>query len=283
MKEDPITLFQSIILGIIQGVTEFLPVSSSGHLVILQGLFGVEEPKLFFNVMLHVGTLIAIIMVFWRDIREIPKGIFTALRETRGMAGFSSALWRCPQGRLVILIVVGSIPAALMGFLFEETFSRLFGSPLFVGFMLMVTGTVLWFTKGRPSGSKGIDETGVIDALIVGLGQGFAITPGISRSGITISFGLLRGMERAWSGKFSFLLAIPAIVGALILEFEMPSEIAKEELFSILAGTVAAIAVGYVSLRTLMHVVKRGNLALFSYYCWGAGALSIFLFAVGPW
>ena len=199
------------------------------------------------------------------------------------MGGFSTALWRCPQGRLVILIVVGSIPAALMGFLFEETFSRLFGFPIFAGFMLMVTGTVLWFTRTRPSGSRGIGETGVIDALIVGLGQGFAITPGISRSGITISFGLFRGMERAWSGKFSFLLAIPAIVGALILEFEMPSEIGKEELFSVLAGTVAAIAVGYVSLRTLMHVVKRGNLALFSYYCWGAGALSIFLFAVGPW
>ncbi len=144
--------------------------------------------------------------------------------------------------------------------------------------MLMVTGTVLWFTRRRPSDSKGIDETGVIDALIVGLGQGFAITPGISRSGITISFGLLRGMEREWSGKFSFLLAIPAIIGALILEFNMPSEIAKEELFSILAGTVVAIAVGYVSLRTLMNVVKRGNLAFFSYYCWGAGALSIFLF-----
>ena len=278
IKEDPITLFQSIILGIIQGVTEFLPVSSSGHLVILQGLFGVEEPKLFFNVMLHVGTLIAIIMVFWRDIREIPKGIFAALWGNPGMGGFSTALWRCPQGRLVILIVVGSIPAALMGFLFEETFSRLFGFPIFAGFMLMVTGTVLWFTRTRPSGSRGIGETGVIDALIVGLGQGFAITPGISRSGITISFGLFRGMERAWSGKFSFLLAIPAIVGARILEFEMPSEIGKEELFSVLAGTIAAIAVGYVSLRTLMHVVKRGNLALFSYYCWGAGTMTIFLF-----
>ncbi len=256
--------------------------SSSGHLVILQRLFGLEEPRLFFNVMLHVGTLIAIIMVFWRDIREIPKGIFAALRGNPGMGGFSSALWRCPQGRLVILIFVGSIPAALMGFFFEEAFSRLFGFPLFAGFMLMVTGTILWFTGRRPSGSRRIGETGVIDALIVGLGQGFAITPGISRSGTTISFGLLRGMEREWSGKFSFLLAIPAIVGALILEFEMPSEIAKAELFSILAGTVVAIAVGYVCLRTLMHVVKRGNLALFSYYCWGAGALSVFLFMGGP-
>ena len=168
IKEDPISLFHSIILGVIQGVTEFLPVSSSGHLVILQGLFGVEEPKLFFNVMLHLGTLIAIIMVFWRDIREIPEGIFAALRGNPGMGGFSPALWRCPQGRLVILIVVGSIPAALMGFLFEETFSRLFGFPIFAGFMLMVTGTVLWFTRTRPSGSRGIGETGVIDALIVG-------------------------------------------------------------------------------------------------------------------
>ena len=265
-------------MGIIQGVTEFLPVSSSGHLVILQGLFGVEEPKLFFNVMLHVGTLIAIIMVFWRDILEIPKGIFAALRGNPGMGAFSTALWRCPQGRLVILIVVGSIPAALMGLVFEETLCSLFASPLFAGFMLMATGTVLWFTRRGPSGSKGIDEMGVIDALIVGLGQAFALIPGISRSGITISCGLLRGMEREWSGKFSFLLAIPAIVGALILEFKMPSEIAQEELFSILAGTVAAIAVGYVSLRTLMHVVKRGNLALFSYYCWGAGAMTIFLF-----
>ncbi|NIS63434.1 MAG: hypothetical protein GTO13_22930, partial [Proteobacteria bacterium] len=185
-----ITLFESIILGIIQGITEFLPVSSSGHLVILQGLFGVEEPRLFFNVMLHVGTLIAIVMVFWRDIREIPKGIIAVLRGNHGTGGLASALWGSTQGRLVLLIIVGSVPAALMGIFFEETFSGLFASPLFAGFMLMVTGTILWFTRRRASDSKGIIETGIMDTLIVGLGQAFALIPGISRSGITISFGL---------------------------------------------------------------------------------------------
>jgi undecaprenyl-diphosphatase len=280
---DPITLFQSIILGAIQGVTEFLPVSSSGHLVILQGLFGLEEPRLFFNVMLHVGTLIAIVIVFRRDIAEIPKGLLVALRPRRERGGIPSALWISAQGRLVVLIVLGSIPAALVGFVFEETLSTLFASPLFAGFMLMVTGTILRFTRGKPSLSRGTHEMGVIDAVIVGLGQAFALIPGISRSGITISFGLFRGLEREWSGKFSFLLAIPAILGALILEFKMPSEMGREELFSVLAGTIVAIAVGYISLRALMHLIKRGNLAAFSYYCWGAGALSIFLFAVGPW
>ena len=256
--------------------------SSSGHLVVLQGLFGVEEPRLFFNVMLHVGTLIAIVIVFWRDIVEIPKGILAALGRNRGMDGFASSLWRSAQVRLAILIILGSIPVALMGFVFEETFSRLFASPLFAGFMLMVTGTILWFTKGRPSDSRGMDEMGVFDALIVGLGQGFALIPGISRSGITISFGLFRGMEREWSGRFSFLLVIPAILGALIMEFKMPSELGSGDLFSIVAGTTVAVAVGYLSLRTLMHVVKRGNLAAFSYYCWGAGALTVFLFMRGP-
>ena len=256
--------------------------SSSGHLVILQGLFGLEEPRLFFNVMLHVGTLIAIVIVFWRDIGEIPKGLLVALRARREMGGIPSALWRSAQGRLAVLIVLGSIPAALVGLVFEETVSSLFASPLFAGFMLMATGTILRFTRRRPSDSKGLDDMGMMDALVVGLGQAFALMPGISRSGITISFGLLRGMEREWSGKFSFVLAIPAILGALLLEFKMPSEIAQEELFSILAGTVVATAVGYVCLRTLMHVVKRGNLALFSYYCWGAGATTIFLFMRWP-
>jgi undecaprenyl-diphosphatase len=246
--------------------------------VILQGLFGVEGPRLFFNVMLHVGTLIAIVIVFWRDIVEIPGGISAALRASRGTDGFASALWRSAHGRLVILIVVGSVPAALMGLVFEETFSRLFATPLVAGFMLMVTGTILWFTRGRPSGSKGIDQMGWVDALIVGLGQGFALIPGISRSGTTISFGLLRGMEREWSGRFSFLLAIPAILGALLVEFKMPSELSSRELFCILAGTACAVVVGYLSLRTLMHLVKRGNLAAFSYYCWGVGALTVFLF-----
>ncbi len=257
--------------------------SSSGHLVILQGLFGVEEPRLFFNVMLHVGTLIAIVIVFRRDIGEIPKGLLAALRGSREMGGITSGLWRSAQGRLVVLIILGSIPAALVGFAFEETFSSLFASPLFAAFMLMATGTILRFTRRKPSDSKGLDDMGVMDALVVGLGQGFALIPGLSRSGITISFGLFRGIEREWSGRFSFLLAIPAIIGALFMEFKMPSELTSEELFSIGGGTAAAIIVGYLSLRTLMHVVKRGNLAAFSYYCWGAGALALFLFMREPW
>jgi undecaprenyl-diphosphatase len=246
--------------------------------VVLQGLFGVEGPRLFFNVMLHVGTLIAIVIVFWGDIVDIPRGILAALRANRGTDGFASALWRSAHGRLVILIIVGSVPAGLTGLVFEETVSRLFASPVVAGFMLMVTGTILWFTRGKPSRSKGMDQMGWIDALIVGLGQGFALIPGISRSGTTISFGLLRGMEREWSGKFSFLLAIPAILGALLVEFTMPSELSSGELLSILVGTAFAVVVGYLSLRTLMHLVKRGNLAAFSYYCWGAGALTVFLF-----
>ena len=249
--------------------------------MVLQGFFGMEGPRLFFNVMLHVGTLIAIFIVFWRDIGAIPKGILAVVGRNRGMGGFASALWRSAQGRLVILIMVGSVPAALMGFVFEETFSRLFASPLVAGFMLMVTGTILWLTKWRPTGSRGMDEMGVVDALIVGLGQGFALFPGISRSGTTISFGLFRGMEREWSVRFSFLLAIPAILGALLVEFKMPSELSSRELLCTLAGTAVAVAVGYFSLRTLMYLVKRGNLAAFSYYCWGAGAFTIVLFMRG--
>jgi undecaprenyl-diphosphatase len=228
--------------------------------------------------MLHVGTLIAIVIVFWRDIWEIPRGIRAALGGNRGKGGFGSALWRSTQGRLAILIIVGTAPVAIMGFFFKETVSGLFASPLFAGFMLMVTGSILWFTRGRPSVPKSLGEMGIIDALLVGLGQAFAVIPGISRSGITISFGLFRGMERESSGKFSFLLAIPAILGALLVEFTMPSELTTQELVSILVGTVAAVVVGYLSLRTLMHMVKRGSLAAFSYYCWAAGAMTIFLF-----
>ncbi len=179
--------------------------------------------------------------------------------------------------RLGVLIIVGSIPAALMGFGLEEILSGLFASPLVAGFMLMVTGTILWFTRGRSSESKGMDDIGVIDTLIVGLGQGFALIPGISRSGITISFGLFRGMEREWSGKFSFLLAIPAILGALLMEFKMPSELSSQVVFHF-GGDSCGSSRGVLVLEDIDAPGKEGKpgrLLVLLLGGWGAERISV--------
>jgi undecaprenyl-diphosphatase len=246
----------------VQGLTEFLPVSSSGHLVFFQSVFGVKEALVFFDVMLHLGTLLAVIVFFRDDITRVVMDLPKGFRRGTEVPGST---------RLLLWIIVASIPTGLMGFLLKDWFESLFSQPKAVGIMLLITGLILWLTQYRKGERRTIERMRWVDAMLIGIAQGVAIIPGISRSGATISTGLFRGLDRELSGKFSFLLSIPAILGATLLEFrkiESPSEV-----WVYLAGTAVAFCVGLVALKVLMKIVRRGKLFNFAYYCWAVGIL----------
>jgi undecaprenyl-diphosphatase len=261
-----ITISQAIFLGIVQGLTEFLPVSSSGHLVFFQSLFGLKEPQLLFNVMLHLGTLFAVVVSFRADIYKIAQGIGQMLkRREKGKEEVKLLLW----------IILATLPTGLMGILLKDWFESFFSKPKIVGLMLIVTGLVLWLTRWARKKGKTLREMKWIDALLIGIAQGIAIIPGISRSGATISTGLFCGLDRELSGKFSFLLSIPAIFGATILE--MREIDAGQTLGMTLIGSTIAFGVGILSLTFLIRVIKMGKISIFSYYCCGIGLVMIIL------
>lgn len=259
-------ILESIFLGIIQGLTEFLPISSSGHLVFFQSLFGMEEPQLFFDIMLHLGTLLAVVVYFQTDIWKIVQGIGDTLkREEKGQY----------QAKLFLWIVLATIPTGLMGILFKDWFESLFSKPKVVGGMLLITGSVLWLTRWTKREGRSLGQMRWIDAILIGIAQGLAIIPGISRSGATISTGLFCGLDRELSGRFSFLLSIPAILGATFLEFRKIDSL--QGFWTILIGTAIAFGVGILSLKFLMKIIRIGKISNFSYYCCGMGILMIIL------
>jgi len=259
-------IFQAIFLGIVQGLTEFLPISSSGHLVFFQSLFGMKEPQLFFDVMVHLGTLLAVVIYFRRDISGILHGLTSWVTGERKNK---------EEIKLFFLIIIASIPTGLMGFLGKDWFESLFSKPSIAGGMLLMTGSFLWLTRWVKREGRFLQRMKWVDAILIGVAQGIAIIPGISRSGATISMGLFCGLNRELAGRFSFLLSIPAILGATLLEmrkFQAVSEISLS-----LIGMVVAFGVGFLSLTLLMRIIKTGNLSNFSYYCWAIGLLMLFL------
>ncbi len=254
------SIWQSILLGLTQGLAEFLPVSSSGHLVFFQSLFGLKEPPIFFDVMLHLATLLAIILFFRRDIWKIIQGVGSTFKKNQ--SDFS-------QVKLLSLIILATLPTGLMGFFLKDWFESFFSAPRQVGGFLFLTGLVLFFTRFIRKEGKPLDQMKWSDALLIGIAQGIAILPGISRSGATISTSLFLGLNRELSGRFSFLLSIPAILGATLLEIEaidlsLPLE-------TLLIGTGVAFVTGMISLTFLMKIIRIGKLFHFSYYCCGLG------------
>ena len=270
---------EAILLGIIQGLTEFLPVSSSGHLVLFQHLFGLKEAELFFDVCVHLGTLLAVIIVFRQEIKNI---IFAMMRLLSSTGPKKSALQKIesdPDLKLALLIVIGSIPTAVLGLMFHNIADRLFSSPFFTGLMLMVTGLLLWLTRRANTGAGGTNIEGFsrTKAFVIGSVQGLAMIPGISRSGSTISIGLLLGINRETAARYSFLLSIPAIVGAGLLSLKDSLSETDPVIWLSLWGAAAAALVGYTALKVLLGLVKKGHLHLFAPYCWLVGILAIVL------
>ena len=265
---------QAIILGIVQGLTEFLPVSSSGHLVLGQHLFGLKEPDLLFDVIVHVGTLAAVLVVFRRDIWELTTEAFR-LPKLLASGGLMKEAWReRPRFKLLVLIILGSIPTGLMGVFFKDFFEALFASTLAVGCALLFTGTILFLTGRIPDSNRQIGDFRPGTALIVGLAQGLAITPGISRSGLTISTGMFCGLNKELSARYSFLLSIPAILGALVLQLKDASPDSFHPA-NLGLGFCAALVAGLAALTFLLHIVRRGGLHYFAYYCWLIGLVTI--------
>ena len=266
---------QSVMLGIIQGLTEFLPVSSSGHLVLLQNLFEIREPELLFDISLHLGTLTAIFIVFYREIRSILQTLLRLPALIKSSGSLKSVFADNEEIRIAALIIIGSIPTAILGILFHKIVDQIFGSVWIVGAMLLVTGTLLWFTRQISTEGRPLIKVSIRDVLMIGVMQGLAIMPGISRSGSTISIALFLGINREIAGRYSFLLSIPAILGAMmlslnstIIQTDIPGKI-------ILLGTVTAAIVGYIGLKILLRMVKQGRLYYFAPYCWLLGAATL--------
>jgi undecaprenyl-diphosphatase len=252
--------FEALLLGLIQGLTEFLPVSSSGHLAVLEHIWKLPaESRLPLTTMLHGATALAVIFYFAPLLARLIRGLWA------GDAARRSSSWR-----MVGFIVVASIPAGLIGVLFSDLIDRAFSSPLLVGLMLLVTGTVLFGTRSSQARGK----TGWFRALLVGVAQAIAILPGVSRSGATIASGLHLGMERREAFEFSFLLAIPAIVGAFLLEVrKLDLAVLKPQALGV--GMIAAFVSGLAALFVLSRVVASRRLHWFAYYCWLAGLATI--------
>lgn len=251
-------LLQAIILGVVQGITEFFPISSSGHLVIIQHLFGMKEPMLAFDIFLHLGTTAAILIYFRKEIINI-------LTRERHIAFY---------------IVVASIPTFIIGFMFKDAVEVLFDRPHIVGYMLLATGVLLIASSiyTRSKRDQAPKKIGVINSLIVGTAQGIAVMPGISRSGATITSGILSGIEKEQAFKFSFLLAIPAVLGASVLKaHKIGAGLISKDLVPFLAGAITAMIVGLFSMSVLLKVVKSNKLYLFGIYCILAASLIIIL------
>lgn len=274
-------IIKFIILGIIQGLTEFLPVSSSGHLVILKNYLQVEENHgALLEIMLHFGTLISILAVFWKEIREIIRWVIISLLKLCSGRRLNEIWAEDHYTRLFFLIIIGTIPTGIIAILFAEKFETLFSQPFLAAIAIMATGLLLWFTKLRKTKNPGKKFIGIIHALVIGTIQGIAITPGISRSGSTISIATYMGIEREISVRYSFLLCIPAILGAVVLQIKKTPMAQVNNLLPLTIGTIISAVVGYLALRFFVRIVQRGKLYVFSYYCWGFGLTAAIFFIV---
>jgi undecaprenyl-diphosphatase len=255
-----VEIYQAIILGFVQGATEFIPVSSSGHLVLVPWLLGWDSPGLVFDTAVHWGTLVAVLLYFRHDWR---------LLVTAWVRSFTRRERRSPESRLVWLLLLGTVPAALLGFIFEDFFESLFGEPGWVSVFLLVTAGLLAVAERAGSRRRKLSDVTPMDALLIGLGQAAAIAPGMSRSGATISVGLLRGLRRQDAARFSFLLATPIILGAGLLKLVDLVRVPDPLVYApvLVVGFVTAAAVGYVCIWGLLRYLERGSLYVFSAYC----------------
>ncbi len=256
------SLWEASLLGLIQGLTEFLPVSSSGHLVIFQDLLGLDEPGVTLEVLLHFGTLFSVLWVFGKD--------FLALLNLRADR---------KQRYFVFMLIIGLTVTGVIGLLFNNYIGLFFKSTLLVGFMLLVTGGILMLLTIIPIGEKRVADMEVKDAFWIGLLQGFAVIPGISRSGSTIMAALWRGLDRETAVKYSFMLAAPVIFGATLLELRemIVFGIERAMIFNYLVGGLVAFLAGVAAIKVFIRLLSRQKFHYFAYYCWAVGGLVIIM------
>ncbi|MDO9536352.1 MAG: undecaprenyl-diphosphate phosphatase [Bacillota bacterium] len=255
------SLLEVVLLGLLQGLTEFLPVSSSGHLVIAQHFLGIKQAGVTFEVMVHFGTLLSIMWVFKKDLSALARGF----------------LYDAEQKRLFIFLIVGTIPTALMGLLLSSFFLKIFESPFLVGIMLLVSGLIVFTISRIHIEKKDIKNMTAWDAVTIGIFQGIAIIPGITRSGSTILGALWKGLNRETAVRYSFLLALPAIAGATFLEFWDWVQLGGSSEFmtvNFLAAIIAFIS-GVFAIKVFIKLLERGKFYYLAYYCWFVGTLTV--------
>lgn len=264
--------FEAIILGLVQGLAEFLPISSSGHLALLQQAFGIHEDKvLLFAVLLHVGTLISVFIVYWKDIWELIVELCLTIRDL--CTGKGLRLAERPIRKLGVMIIVATIPTAIIGLVFSDFFDSLYNSVIPIGVGLIITGFLLIFAEKKGEGNRGIQQMNFRNAIFIGLVQGVAICPGISRSGSTLFGSLICNLDRKFAVKFVFLISIPSILGSAVLEAPAALEagVTAAEVGPVLVGMLVAAVSGLVAIKTMIKIVSDKKLSYFSYYIWVLG------------
>ena len=280
------TIIMALFLGLVQGIAEFLPISSSGHLSILQNLFNMEyaeESHLLFDVLLHLGTLVSICAVYRKEIREMLADSVEYLR-ARGDTDLDEPAVLKPPARSLLFVLIGTLPM-IIALAFSGMVSRLFFMPVFVGIALLVTGGLLFVSdKYIEKGEKTEKTMTLTDAIIIGLAQAAAILPGLSRSGTTITVGLARGLSGGFAVRFSLLLSIPAVVGAALISlYKAIRDGADFSVFPVyLAGFIVAAVVGFFAIQLIRRLMAKGGFGKFAYYCWGVGGLTIILSLIIP-
>ena len=263
-------IFQGIIIGIVQGLTEFLPVSSSAHLVFIQNILGVQS-SLAFDTFLHLGSLLAVLWFFRADIIKMILSWISSLSDIIH-GRFREGFYDDPYKRLAWYVIIATIPVGLAGVFFEDSVDSLFSGALYVpAFFLFVTGTILYLSQRMTSGSINFRNITGKHALFMGLGQACAILPGLSRSGTTIAAGLVAGLDKEFAAKFSFILSIPAILGAFILQVKDIGSAMDANFLPIFLGFVAAFISGYIAIKWMLDLIQKRNLDIFAYYCWIVG------------
>ena len=272
------TIWNAILLGLVQGIAEFLPISSSGHLSILNNLFHMttaEGGHLFFDVLLHLGTLVSVCVVYWEDIVSMFFEVIS-FAGLGPMAGERKAHY--PAARLFLLIVAGTLPLVLI-LPINDMLEGLYYNSIFIGAMLVLTGCMLYVSDKMAQGRKTERNMSFVDALLIGVCQCVATIPGLSRSGTTITAGLATGLKRDFAVKFSFLLSLPAVLGANILSFVDAARagIDWRSVPAYLIGTVVAMVTGIAAISLLKRIAQNGKFGSFAYYCWVVGVLSIIL------
>ena len=273
-QQEEIGVVDAVILGFIQGVAEFLPISSSGHLAIFQKFLGLTtQEDMFFDILLHIATLCAVFVAYWSEIKAIVLEFFTMI-----------GVRKLPKGqqpdrlsrRMILFIIVATLPLFLV-LPFKDNVEGLKNETWFIGLALLTTGTLLFLSDRFGRGRKDIKDATLLDAVLVGCAQAVATVPGLSRSGTTISAGMGRGFNREFAVKFSFLMSIPAIVGAFILELVDAFQVGVVWNWSYLVGMLVAAVSGYLSIYLLKMITRRSTFGGFCYYCWGAGLVTVIL------
>ncbi len=266
-----------ILLGLIQGLTEFFPVSSSGHLVIAKYFLKLNLPGAAFEAFLHFGTVVAVIVLFRKDIKELVISFFGSIYKLSHGENISNIFKNNSSSKLAWFLAISTIPAAIIGYTFSSYFEILFSKPIIASLMLTVTGIILWVgNKEFAGGDKNISEITFKDAIFIGLAQAVAIIPGISRSGLTVIAGMSRNLDREFAAKYSFILSVPLILGASMFKMRELSFLNIDLSILILSGLVAAIS-SYGAMKIFIGLLKNRKIFFFSYYLWIISGLTIWI------